>query len=368
MHRNRPIPPNRAASLPTRRSSCTRNLVAGLLIAGLLVGLSGLAWAEDTIVLGVSGAGPEGLHDQLSELLVDVVNVNPDLALIEHLEMTVVDALELLAYDEVNPMFLVDLTFSLEADRLLFAVVTEADGVYNTEVTYFDAILGEILLSRSFPFSTEEQRIRTSHELHALVGNQAILELVADRDDVQFSVDDTPLGQTPVVSYGLTPGPHTITATCPECQVATRQITLVAGRFTQENITPGLLSDYVSEPPGGRNMVLPSVTLGTGIAMLGAGIAFGVMTQSTQEDFDASTNYEEAEDLADKGETYATLANVFLFGGGAVAVAGIVLFFVGPGGGEEPQAEQARQTDQENVDRSGWAAGQSGGFAFDWPF
>ncbi len=95
---------------------------------------------------------------------------------------------------------------------------------------------------------------------------------------------------------------------------------------TPEGLRLGLVQ--LSPKPAVReeneSSVWPWVTVGAGVAAAGAGVAFRVIAQSTQDDFQArrpALTQREAVDLRDRGEAEAT-AGTALLGVGLTAVAG----------------------------------------------
>ncbi|MDY0060606.1 MAG: hypothetical protein RBU45_12420 [Myxococcota bacterium] len=87
---------------------------------------------------------------------------------------------------------------------------------------------------------------------------------------------------------------------------------------------------------GGKIRLLTWALLGTGVAALGAGSAFGVLANGAVDDFDAATVRAKAQEAKDSAESHALIANVGFGVGGAALAAGAVLLVLDltSGGGE----------------------------------
>lgn len=87
-------------------------------------------------------------------------------------------------------------------------------------------------------------------------------------------------------------------------------------------------------PPPEKSHARQWVMIGAGGVAVITGAIFGVVAQSKQTDFDRATTVAAKEDAKSSGQTSALIADIGLFGGGAVAVAGLVWLLVDSG--EEP--------------------------------
>jgi hypothetical protein len=104
------------------------------------------------------------------------------------------------------------------------------------------------------------------------------------------------------------------------------------------------VGDVTTDEGGGASIdPVPWIVAGVGVAVLGAGVAFGVVSQ----DYDTQAADEPvmatAVDLHSQAETFAILANVFFIAGGLTAAAGLVWGIVSlTGGGDEETEVSAR--------------------------
>jgi len=331
------------------------------------------ALAQTTAVLGVGGRGTTEFRDGVTQSLIDTVGANPDLELVDRHDLVTEDAMGLLGCSEWSADCLLELADTLEVDRILLATVEGEPGAFEIDVRYFDVGTSAFLLEQRAPYTNDEEVMLVELRLTAVVGDRVVLRVVSERDDVNVRVGDEDLGLAPVVALDLEAGRHVITATCDGCRDTSRMVQVVPGRFYTETITPrgdavaGGGDDPEDPIPGGDGMspyLVPGITIGVGAALLGTGIAFGVMTNSTQSDFDATDSYAEALDLADTGDTQALLTNVFLISGAAVAVTGALLFVLADD--EESPTEQPRQTATPTP--NAWFGPEGGGLSVDFTF
>lgn len=79
--------------------------------------------------------------------------------------------------------------------------------------------------------------------------------------------------------------------------------------------------------PSRGTPVLPWTLVGVGAASMGVGAVFGVLALDAKSDFDAGATADKASTV----ETRALVADLALFGGAAVAVAGVILLLVDDG-------------------------------------
>jgi hypothetical protein len=98
----------------------------------------------------------------------------------------------------------------------------------------------------------------------------------------------------------------------------------------------------VAPPPPGPDLALPAVTLGTGIAVLGAAIVTGILFQGEADAYAmppaSPGEVAEREGHRRSADELALATNVLAITGGAIAAAGaawLLIELVGGGGGEE---------------------------------
>ncbi|MCA9540372.1 MAG: tetratricopeptide repeat protein [Myxococcales bacterium] len=105
------------------------------------------------------------------------------------------------------------------------------------------------------------------------------------------------------------------------------------------------------------------VTLGTGVALMGVGGAFGLMALGTQSDYDdAANDAKKRQDLRDQGEQQALIADVAIGVGAAAAVTGAILLLTADGPPEAPaKTDKAEAAPAGGV---GFMPTPEGGFGF----
>ena len=346
-------------------NSTSRNkLVLSVFLVLVALCMAASAYAQTTAVLGVGGRGTTGYHDTVTEILRDSVENAPGLELVDRRDLSTEDAFGLLGCGEPNEDCMTELAATFEVERILCGAIVGADGDYSLQVWYFDATAGDYLLDQVNPFQTEEDKTIVELRLAAVVTGRTVLRVVSDREHVAIEVDEVDYGDAPVVVYDLPPGRHVIAASCDGCKEITRIAQVSSGRLYTESLTPPDAEGDTGEPVvtgDGSPYTLPIVTLSLGGVLLATGTVFGVLTGSTQDDFDTTPDFDEALELADKGETYALLTNVFLISGAAITVTGALLLLTA-GGDDEPRQASTTPT------AAPWFGPSSGGVTLDWTF
>jgi hypothetical protein len=110
--------------------------------------------------------------------------------------------------------------------------------------------------------------------------------------------------------------------------------------------SPVAASDFETQEPPPDARALPTVPLvlaGSGVALLGVGVAFGLMSNASEDDFaDVDIRSEEDVDAAlqelDSARKQALIANLGMGLGAALIVAGAVTFFVASEGQSDASA------------------------------
>jgi hypothetical protein len=179
--------------------------------------------------------------------------------------------------------------------------------------------------------------------------------LVVARDGTQ--IDAGALG----ISLYLDAGSHEITASAPGFESFTRTITIVDGKtetvtippLTAKPVTPVTDASKTGKEgtPGGSEPSEPLpppsptrkyITLGAGaagVALLGAGVVFGLKAKSTYDDATAlcgpdlactPAQYPRGRQLVHDAKSTATISTVLAVAGGAALAAGAILYFTAP--------------------------------------
>ena len=165
------------------------------------------------------------------------------------------------------------------------------------------------------------------------------------------------------VAVPVDPGEHRITARAPG-YVESSQLVLVQGDAANAAVTvPPLMRDASAPvPPAATPAVAPApgaeptadagtsssgstqrtvglVVGGAGIVAMGVGAVFGLNAMSKNNDAEKicpgnQCNSQEGVDLTEDAKSAATVANILVIGGAAVAATGVVLYFTAPSGNE----------------------------------
>lgn len=90
-----------------------------------------------------------------------------------------------------------------------------------------------------------------------------------------------------------------------------------------------------TEPQPVETVMVPSPWRNVGYVMLGvgsvsvvSGLVLGILASGAESDFNASTDIEDARDLASSAESYATVADILYISGAVVGVTGLIMAIV----------------------------------------
>lgn len=229
----------------------------------------------------------------------------------------------------------------------------------------------------------QEERAAIERELLLVEGNLARVSLGSVMPDTQVKVSrqgsDAPpqvyrLGDDPT-NLGLRAGAHTLTASA-QGKSQTWEIVLTPGQQAEHRFDfaePAPSSPVHTAPPpaatpadsGGASplRVTGFVTAGVGVAaLLGGGIT-GLLSKqredSAREQCAGNVCPSGAREDFDSAESFATLTNVLLIGGGVLAATGVTLILVGGSSSDErPAAARLTLTPAPFAEGGGlWASG-----------
>lgn len=159
------------------------------------------------------------------------------------------------------------------------------------------------------------------------------------KDYLRSEPNDAPLGRFRLKQLD----PKALEALDKEIEQA-RLLAAAGGKASRPGGDPGApeVPEVGGGGGGGRIGALTWGVLGVGVAALGAGTVFGVMTQGAVDDFNSATLRSDAEDAQDRAESNALFANVGLGVGAAAVAAGAVLLVLDltadPPASEDPAA------------------------------
>lgn len=206
--------------------------------------------------------------------------------------------------------------------------------------------LGAAAEVRSVTHLLDVESTTTLLEFDAVIGRSLLYE-----EGETLAVESTPAGATVYLDgeeVGVTPleltdvafGIYDVELVAEGYRGArsTAVVDLGGGRVVTE-LEPAP-AERTREGPSALSEVGPWVLVGTGGALVAAGVVSGAMSRGTQNEFDDVVaeevlDRERAEELRDRGESQARLANVLVATGVAVAAGGVIWKLVG---GNEDQA------------------------------
>lgn len=279
---------------------------------------------------------------QLRENLIEAVEQHPDYQVMELPPQTLSDLQLAIGCSLELDLCLELIGELLEADNIIWGDIGGTERAYLVELTFWDFNTA----SERYQFSNAfEGDLDTFRELLPVMARGVVygpvgeITLEVDPPDAQVQFDARPV--TRRVLSGLELGPHRLVATAPEYFDHRETIVVDVEPETVEiELQPHTEIVEVSE-----SRLWTWVALGTGVALTGTGVAFGLLTKDTQDEYDslagrAQLDLERLQELQDEGERNALLTNILIGTGVAAIAAGVVLFFV-EGGGETPVEGEA---------------------------
>ncbi len=207
-------------------------------------------------------------------------------------------------------------------------------------------------------FVKAQEEART--ELEALQGRLASLKIVvtgAERSEVQVKVDDKPLPNIALgVSTDASPGERHLVVSAPG--KTTQELTVQLAEGQSETVTIELLDDAsatseevttapevtteIEDAPRSSKKMIGFVLGGVGVAGLGVGTAFGIMTLSdakkAREDDSLCPDEQcssDGDEAISKAKTKALVANIGIGVGAALVAVGGYLVITAPKSGQE---------------------------------
>jgi hypothetical protein len=310
------------------------SVFAALLV---LVALSLTASAQEeftvTVLMPSSFQVGEAETTLMWESLQDAVESHRDFELSELPPQTLDDLLFAVGCSSPSPECLDIIHEDLGSDFLIFGELGATGRAFLVEMTLWDFEAREAVRRFTKAVEGDTAEFRTLIPLLArgiVYGDVGRVEIHVRPREATVLFDQRPTGEArPIVLQHLELGTHVIRASMPGYFDYSE--TIYVGLETERMEITLVPTTREVEVRGGR--VWTWVALGTGVALTGAGVAFGLLAQDTQSRFDdganaLTLNLSALESLQDEGETQSTLANVFLIAGGAALAAAVVLFFV----------------------------------------
>ncbi len=172
------------------------------------------------------------------------------------------------------------------------------------------------------------------------------------------AIDGMVVGVVPLPGpWTLPPGPHKVEVRPPSAAAATAMVEITAGQATTvkmlekaavEVVVPERMVIEKQVGPGFSMATTGYITAGVGLAVLGAGVFFGLDASSTADDANAYDTGEPEhtrgglQALVDDAEQSAFKANLALGVGGAAVLAGAAMLLLASDGPLKPRRVTAR--------------------------
>lgn len=319
----------------TRIGTPMRILIIAVLCLGSLASSAALVQASEsvTVLLPERFRVDESIASELFEHLGSAVSEHPSYTLADLPAQTLPDLAQAIGCTDSRSECLALIGEILETDYLLYGEVGGSSDAFLVELTLWSVADG----AESYRFTKAiEGELEAFQQMMPTLARGVVfgpvgqLRVVFSPAEAEFEFDTQPVGGTsPIMMTGVELGPHVILVTHPEyfehrevvvVDVAASTVTIEMVPFVEEiEQTSGLLWTWLS--------------LGSGVLLTGTGVAFALLSQGNQDDYDRSAqavrlDMAHLDSLQDEGERNALLANVFLGVGGAALVASVILFFV----------------------------------------
>ncbi len=317
-----------------------------LIIAALFVGsLASSAVSVDasesvTVLLPERFRVDESVATELFEHMGAAVSEHPSYTLADLPAQTLPDLAQAIGCTDSQTECLSLIGEILETDYILYGEVGGSSDAFLVELTLWSVADA----AESYRFTkavegelTEFQRLMPTLARGVVFGPVGQLRVVFTPADAEFEFDTQPVGGTsPIMMTGVELGPHVVLVTHPE-YFEHREVVVVDVEASTVTIEMVPLVEEIEQTSG---LLWTWLSLGSGVLLTGTGVAFALLSQGNQDDYDRSAqavrlDFEHLDSLQDEGERNALLANVFLGVGGAALVASVILFFV-EGDSDEP--------------------------------
>ena len=286
-----------------------------------------------TVLLPEQFQVDESVALDLFEALGEAVSQHPDYALADLPPQTLPDLREAIGCVDDGPECLELLGEILETNLILWGEVGAAGNAHLVELTLWDVDRGAAHYQYSKAVDGDADALSAVMPILArgvVFGPVGEIEIRVDPADARIEFDSQAVpSESPLLLTGLELGPHVIRVSR-DGYFEARETVFVDVDLTEVSFELVPTTVEVVEE-GGR--LWTWVALGTGVALAGAGVAFALASQDSQDAYDAAASQiqvdlDELQSLQDDGESSALLANVFFGAGGAALVAAVVLFFV----------------------------------------
>jgi hypothetical protein len=233
--------------------------------------------------------------------------------------------------------------------RVLFNIAQVHYELHN----YVDALKAfRQYLNDGGPEIPTDRRTQVEADVRKLEGRVGYVEVVANVDSGQVSIDDVPVGQLPIkVPILVNPGVRRVSVTKPGFGTTARNVTIAGGDHAQVQLelTEAVASSRVArdeekkrrEPPPSKPKTAMWVSLAaTGALGIGAGV-FGLLAQDSKRDFEQQLGVYPTT-KADVDSARSTMQrNAAITDGlaaAAIVAGGLTIYFAVSGGGSKETA------------------------------
>ena len=188
-----------------------------------------------------------------------------------------------------------------------------------------------------------ERRAKVESDIEKLEGRVAYLEITTNVDGAQISVDDVPVGVSPLEwTVPVKAGPRKITVAKGGYGFVARSVTVAGGDRARIACDIALAARPAAEPSGGRIPVWVGLAT-TGVLAAGFG-TFALMTRDARSDFDRElehfpTTKDRVDDARSRMKTYAAIADGM---GAAALVSGAITMVLALSNGAPRAAAEPR--------------------------
>jgi hypothetical protein len=292
---------------------------------------------------------PEGIGDRVYEALMEAIDDHTNYESSDLPPQTLDDLLFAIGCVGDRMECTTNAGEILETDLLLWGSVAGSGDAYLVEFVLWDVSLN----SARYHYSKGiEGDLDTLYNLLPVLtvgvthGSVGIFSLRISPADAHVELDSSPMfGSQPYRATGLELGPHIIRVTHPDYYEYRE--TIVIG-LVPETIEVNLIPTTEEiEVTSGR--LWTWIALTSSVAFSGTGVAFALLTESSQNNFDNEAdriqlNIDELNNLQEEGERNALLSNLFFGAGAGSLVMAVVLFFLESDSGNNLDDDNAQDT------------------------
>lgn len=229
----------------------------------------------------------------------------------------------------------------LDSELLASGEIYQEGELTAVRIVLWDLAAGAESTSRTFAFANGRAVLAERVALFTravLYGNDGAVRVTSSPSGATVYLNGEERGQTPLTIENLPLGLYNVRVEADGYMTRTDAVAVDLGRADVDfQLTS---SQAVARRRTESSQVGTYISwglIGTGVALVGAGVGFGIAKSGTQSDFDDLLTQPifdraEAESLRDRGESQALASNLLLGAGGVALATGVVLLIVNRGG------------------------------------